>query len=781
MNIRCYDQYGNVITRLTQWDINRELRITGYDYTTTPIFHFAHNNDEEALTQIGVVDGEYVKVSVPNILLQTAERIRVYIYIHENDIGTTVYKLDIPVDPKPKPNDYVYSDNTEVILLSELKAELEEAIKSSQEKIDAKILEIDTSVDNKINEMNELSNTLSTRMTEFEDNQPYLPLSEDLDLSTLSNDSIEERWCGYIATKAVKLTILTANENNGTEKSISLKRGSIATIFCNNDNGIRKVHLVSSDADTYYIANLIKSGNPIYNIYQSGRINDNAAETSTIATYSAKKINALIAEAGGGSGSVPVYTVNVDGTTDVILSEYFTNGVGQYQFITNKSIVDEQITAYYTPLKTNSFTLTNGTIIQVLDKEDVAGGSDGVSGGTAHILEINIFESYLPESTSNGHFVIYYTDSEENITAYKTTIIDENYDVDSSQSAANVYTIQQIDDRVEKVIVGNSGKLYLTGFLTKPKTYIIDFSPNAGVTENLGYFDSKLSVPSSGLLCTKGTTFIVTVVNDSEVAGQVFVNGNVYCFNYNKTENTVSIRQYVNDENYVHTDNNFTTVEKDKLANLSILNWKRMNAIDLPSEYTQVTSLNFTGQQAFDTGFIPTGDTRFVIKYSDVNTSMSKAYKYLFGAEDSSNTNGYTLYNTDMDGWYRVHIDFRYGTGRYECNMINSADKAIEYLKENQMHIGTVDKTISTSSFNIGRTLYIGANHNSDTAPYYDTTTLHSFKLYQFALLDSSGNILHSYYPVYKTEGSTVTTGLYDVIDKRFIESITGTQCDYTK
>lgn len=780
MNIRCYDQYGNVITRLTQWDINRELRITGYDYTTTPIFHFAHNNDEEALTQIGVVDGEYVKVSVPNILLQTAERIIVYIYIHENDIGTTVYKLDIPVDPKPKPNDYVYSDNTEVILLSELKAELEEAIKSSQEKIDAKILEIDTSVDNKINEMNELSNTLSTRMTEFEDNQPYLPLSEDLDLSTLSSDIIEERWCSYIATKAVNLTILTADENNGTEKSISLRRGSIAMIFCNNNDGIRRVHLVSSDADNYYIATSIKSGNPIYKIYYSGRINDDA-KTSTITTYSAKKINTLIAEAGGGSGSVPVYTVNVDDTTDVILSECFADGIGQYHFISNKSIVDEQITAYYTPLKTNSFTLTNGTIIQVLDKEDFAGGSDGVSGGTTHILEINIFESYLPESTSNGHFVISYTDSEEIITAYKTAIVDENYDVDSSQSAANVYTIQQIDDRVEKVIVGNNGKLYLTGFLTKPKTYIIDFGLDAGVTENLGYFDSKLSVPSSGLLCTKGTTFIVTVVNDSGVAGQVFVNGNVYRFDYNKTENTVSIGQYVNDENYVHTDNNFTTVEKDKLADLNVLTWKRMNAIDLPSEYTQVTSLNFTGQQAFDTGFIPTGDTRFVIKYSDVNTSMREAYKYLFGAEDSSNTNGYTLYNTDMDGWYRVHIDFRYGTGRYECNMINSADKAIEYLKENQMHIGTVDKTISTSSFNIGRTLYIGANHNSDTAPYYDTATLHSFKLYQFTLLDSSGNILHSYYPVYKTEGSTVTTGLYDVIDKRFIESVTGTQCDYTK
>lgn len=780
MNIRCYDQYGNVITRLTQWDINRELRITGYDYTTTPIFHFAHNNDEEALTQIGVVDGEYVKVSVPNILLQTAERIRVYIYIHENDIGTTVYKLDIPVDPKPKPNDYVYSDNTEVILLSELKAELEEAIKSSQEKIDAKILEIDTNVDNKINEMNELSNTLSTRMTEFEDNQPYLPLSEDLDLSTLSNDSIEERWCSYIATKAVKLTILTANENNGTEKSISLKRGSIATIFCNNDNGIRRVHLVSSDADKYYIATSIKSGNPIYNIYRSGRIDDDAAKTSTTATYSAKKINALIAEAGGGSGSVPVYTVNVDGTTDVILSECFTNGIGQYQFITNKSIVDEQITAYYTPLKTNSFTLTNGTIIQVLDKEDIAGDSNSISDATIHAIEINIFESYLSEGVANGHIIISYTDSEEIITAYKTAIVDENYDVDSSQSAANVYTIQQIDDRVEKVIVRNNGKLYLTGFLTKPKTYIIDFGEDAGVTENLAYFDSKLSVPSGGLLCKKGTTFIVTVVDDSEVAGQVFVNGNVYRFDYNKTENTVSIRQYVNDENYVHTDNNFTTVEKDKLANLNVLTWKKMNAIDLPSEYTQVTSLNFTGQQVFDTGFIPTGDTRFVIKYSDV--SYSSGWKYFFGAEDTSTQNKYTLYTTNRDGWAKTHIDFNYGTTHNELTIKNLSDKVTEYFKENEIHIGIVDKTISTSSsFNIGRTLYIGANHNSDTAPYYDTVTLHSFKLYQFALLDSNGNILHSYYPVYKTEGSTVTTGLYDIIDSKFIESVTGTQCEYTK
>lgn len=333
-----------------------------------------------------------------------------------------------------------------------------------------------------------------------------------------------------------------------------------------------------------------------------------------------------------------------------------------------------------------------------------------------------------------------------------------------------------------RFIVGN-----VTGSSTEYEIYLanpgsLSYQPEHGDTEYIG---SVYSAPYDMLSSSQENSSInIPLMYDDNVA-TIYNAGDI-------KQN--SINEYIHlavDPTKSKSKNitlQFDTDARSVISTLATLDdipngltWKKMNAIALPSEYTQVTSLNFTGQQAFDTGFIPTGDTRFVIKYSDVSYPSGSYGRYFFGVEDASIKNKYTLYTTSRDGWAKIHIDFDYGTVHNELDIRNLSDKVTEYFKENQIHIGTADKTISPSTFNIGRTLYIGANHNSDTAPYYDTGTLHSFRLYQFTLLDSSGNILHSYYPVYKTEGSIVTTGLYDIVDKKFIESVTGTQCGYTK
>lgn len=117
--ILCFDANGNSIDKLAQWDTNLELYIN-WEYSVTPIFHFSNTNSKRILVVNGTIDGAVAKANIPNILLQEASPLVVYVYLEKDTpsgylTGETIYNFKIPVHEKAKPEDYEYFENTEYI------------------------------------------------------------------------------------------------------------------------------------------------------------------------------------------------------------------------------------------------------------------------------------------------------------------------------------------------------------------------------------------------------------------------------------------------------------------------------------------------------------------------------------------------------------------------------------------------------------------------------------------------------------------------------------------
>lgn len=115
MSIICYDSNGNALKRLYQWDINQTISISGLEASNAPAFHFCNKISSKALVVTPSATDDKIEVSVPNILLQQPYPIIAYLYEPvDEDGGRTMHTIQIPVFPRPKPEDYVYTE-TEVL------------------------------------------------------------------------------------------------------------------------------------------------------------------------------------------------------------------------------------------------------------------------------------------------------------------------------------------------------------------------------------------------------------------------------------------------------------------------------------------------------------------------------------------------------------------------------------------------------------------------------------------------------------------------------------------
>lgn len=125
MSITCFDSDGNVLKALYQWDNNQTLTVQGLDMPPIPVFHFCNRLSNLALVVTPTVSGTSVTVNIPNILLQQAEPIIAYVYQDtENDGYRTMHAIHIPVIPRPKPDDYEYTDNVDYISVAVLNSRL---------------------------------------------------------------------------------------------------------------------------------------------------------------------------------------------------------------------------------------------------------------------------------------------------------------------------------------------------------------------------------------------------------------------------------------------------------------------------------------------------------------------------------------------------------------------------------------------------------------------------------------------------------------------------------
>ena len=158
--VKLFDRNGLEIDHLTQWDYNVKLQIHNFEFDVAPICHFAKRLDKKCLAVTSTLSNGVVTVDIPNILLtdeNVGGKFTMFVFLTdlEGNTGRTIYQVDLPVAPKPKPDDYEYSDNVEVIELSVLRAKLESLIARTEETLDERIDELENSYQATIIEIKE--------------------------------------------------------------------------------------------------------------------------------------------------------------------------------------------------------------------------------------------------------------------------------------------------------------------------------------------------------------------------------------------------------------------------------------------------------------------------------------------------------------------------------------------------------------------------------------------------------------------------------------------------
>lgn len=120
MNIKLSIKQGEP-ERLYQWDTDRQIEITNTEGLAVDEVHFSNSYMVKAL----VVEPQRTTANIPNILLQYAVPIKIYVVAHTENGKHVTFTAQFEVNNRTRPSDYVYTE-TEVKNLDALEARIEE-------------------------------------------------------------------------------------------------------------------------------------------------------------------------------------------------------------------------------------------------------------------------------------------------------------------------------------------------------------------------------------------------------------------------------------------------------------------------------------------------------------------------------------------------------------------------------------------------------------------------------------------------------------------------------
>lgn len=145
-----YNADGKVINELFQWDLSQNIILKDWAYDYAPELHFINRNSEEALVVQSSLENSVVTCEIPNSLLREPYTITVYGYYSQDDesensievlSGKTIFISRINVVKRPRPSDYVYEDDKNVIsLVSIMKIVQQYAAQVSDDKTNVTIM-----------------------------------------------------------------------------------------------------------------------------------------------------------------------------------------------------------------------------------------------------------------------------------------------------------------------------------------------------------------------------------------------------------------------------------------------------------------------------------------------------------------------------------------------------------------------------------------------------------------------------------------------------------------
>lgn len=223
--VPCLDLNGDTINKFYQWDIDQKIVINleGCDVNylkNAPEVHFCNSSRKEALVVRSTVSNhDTITVDVPNILLQEAYPLLVYVYLTDaNDSSSqkTILYSEIPVRKRAKPSDYLYVENITRVTAEMIKKEIEQTTLNARTDAIADITSTKendcTEVDNKKAEFITTGRDLVQAATEIKNNT-QITYNNAVSVANRTQTTIENNMNDLMLRNG--LSLKTVNDGNG--------------------------------------------------------------------------------------------------------------------------------------------------------------------------------------------------------------------------------------------------------------------------------------------------------------------------------------------------------------------------------------------------------------------------------------------------------------------------------------------------------------------------------------------------------------------------------------
>ena len=185
----------------------------------------------------------------------------------------------------------------------------------------------------------------------------------------------------------------------------------------------------------------------------------------------------------------------------------------------------------------------------------------------------------------------------------------------------------------------------------------------------------------------------------------------------------------------------------------------------LPSTYSPIEYLQFTGTQYIDTGVIVDSNTGFDITFEVLNGQSSSPYYNLFGVRGNDSSGG----TGETQNFFRIDTipvdsnsgtEFKYGSTVYNSGITNTSKINIKLV--NKVYTKPNGSTITLSgNITTDLPMYIGCINKAGEA--YGNKA--SMKLYRFKIYSGS-TLAHDFIPVQRISDKVL--GLYDLKTSTF-------------
>lgn len=181
----------------------------------------------------------------------------------------------------------------------------------------------------------------------------------------------------------------------------------------------------------------------------------------------------------------------------------------------------------------------------------------------------------------------------------------------------------------------------------------------------------------------------------------------------------------------------------------------------LPTGYTRVTYVEFTGQQYVDTGFIPSNTTKLWMDFEIPTPIVGNVY---YGSRDTFSSNSFLFAYSSINN----KLMTQFGSQTLDHDATIQGRHEITHDK-NVVTLDGVTKTHNAVTFKASKPLYLGAENRKGTVYFMSTFRIYGCKIYD------DGVLVRDFVPVTNTEG---TKGLFDLVTYSFYPSASGTNLD---